>query len=372
MSLQKLTFRKLPTQQSLSMTNPNQILDLIYSGFASTVYADGSARSTGTAFAWSPVKEVISGATQAVYCIPPTSGAALNQRVIFAGFSGTGAISPSPTMLRDTYAGNNIYLGISKYSNVYTGWNQAAPFTTGFFGGYTQFLCSGSVRGGHIDYLNMWESSETFLIQALSSSDTTYNTANINGMAYCGAICDPESANIVYDGETDGRLYGVSMGGNLSGVAGNAGLALYTGQSFGLTNPTAAVSYFHSWSTTVSTTTSSSPLFYCLVPGTGTFGSQALFGAIFNSSYSNSGNLTITRSNSRGQVPLLAMNNKAATFAADFINPSFLGRVRENDMCLGTFANDIVVRDSGNNVLGYSVSNSRSLNTSASIFLPYV
>lgn len=371
MSLQKLTFRKLPTQQNLNLTNPFQVLDLIFSGFASTVYADGAPRSTGTAYAWTPVRETVSGSTQAVYCVPPTSGNALNQRVIFAGATGTGAPFPSPTMLRDTYAGNNIYVGISKFSSVYTGWNQSSPFVTGVFGGYTQLLCSGAVRGSQLDYINIWESPETFMIQCLSTADTTYNSAITNGMAYCGAICDPESSNIVIDSETDGRLYGISMGGNLSGI-GNSANILYTGQAFGASNPSATTSYFYSWNTTVASTTSSPSLFYCMVPGSGANGSQALFGSAFNTIFAQTGSLTITRSNSRGQVPILAMNNRAATFSADFINPSFLGRVRETDMCLGLFANDIVVRDSGNNVLGYSVSTSRNSSTSTALFLPYV
>jgi hypothetical protein len=370
MRLQKLNFRKLPTQQNLNITNPFEVLDLIYSGFASAVYADGSPRSTGSAYAWSPVRETVSGSTQAVYCIPPTSGNALNQRVIFAGATGTGALSPSPTMLRDTYTGNSIYAGISKFSAVYTGWNQSSPFVTGVFGGYTQLLCSGSVKGGQLDYINIWESPETFMIQCLSTPDTTYNSAITNGMAYCGALCDPESSNIIVDAETDGRLYGISMGGNQSGI-GNAGNILYTGQSFGATNPSATTSYFYSWNTTVATTISSPQLFYCLVPGSGAFGSQALFGAAFNTAFSATGALTITRSNSRGQVPILAMNNRPATFSPNFVNPSFLGRVRETDMCLGYLSNDIVVRDSGNNVLGYSISTSRNLSTSTALFLPY-
>ena len=370
MSLQKLNFRKLPTQQNLNVTNPFQVLDLIYSGFASTVYADGAPRSTGTACAWSPVRETVSGSTQAVYCIPPSSGNALNQRVIFAGATGTGALLPSPTMLRDTYNNNTIYAGISKFSSVYSGWNQASPFVTGVFGGYTQFLCSGSVRSSQIDYINIWESPETFMIQCLSTPDTTYNSAITNGMAYCGAICDPESSNIIFDGEADGRLYGISMGGNLSGI-GNSANILYTGQGFGASNPSASASYFYSWNTSVASSTGSPQLFYCMVPGSGTFGSQALFGAAFNTAFSQTGSLTITRSNSRGQVPILAMNNRSATFSADFVNPSFLGRVRETDVCLGFFANDIVIRDSGNNVLGYSVSTSRNLSTSTALFLPY-
>ena len=378
MSVSKLTFRKLQTLQNLNMTNPFEVLDLVFSGFNSTVYADGSARIPGSGYAWSGVRESVSGSTQAVYCVPPASGNGLSQRVIFAGATGNatgvGSPSPSPTMLRDTYIPNTIYLGISKYSNLgsYTGWNQSAPFLSGFFGGYSQFLCSGSVRSGNIDYINIWESPETFLIQALSSSDTTYNTASANGMAYCGAICDSESTFSNPDGEVDYKLYGISMGGNLSGSAGNPNQILYTGQSFGNSNPTPTISYFHSWSTTVATSTSSPPIFYCLVPGSGAIANQALFGAVFNTAFATSGSLTITRSNSRGQVPLLAMNNKNATFTSNFINPAFLGRVRENDMCLGTFANDIVVRDSGKNVLGYSVSTSRSLNSSSSIFLPYV
>ena len=65
------------------------------------------------------------------------------------------------------------------------------------------------------------------------------------------------------------------------------------------------------------------------------------------------------------------MNNRTATFAANFVQPSFLGRARETDICLGRFANDIVIRDSGNNVLGYSISTSRNSSTSVSVFLPY-
>jgi hypothetical protein len=372
MSLTKLTFRKISIQQNIVASTTADVLDLIFSGFASTTYADGSSRSSGAAYAWSAAREISGGVTQAVYCIPPPSGESLNQRIIFAGTTGTGALSPAPTMLRDTFSANNIYVGISKYSTTYSGWNQAKPFTTGFFGGYSQFLCSGSIRNNQIDYVNIWESPETFMIQALTSTDTTYNSANINGMAYCGAICDPESSDTIFDSEIDGRLYGISMGGNISGAAGNSNSVLYTGQAFGITNPTTTTSYFYSWSTSTASVSTSTPLFYCLVPGSGTFASQALFSSVFNTAYANSGSITITRSNSRGQVPLLAMNSRPATFAATFINPSFLGRVRETDLCLGTFANDIVIRDTGSNILGYSVSNSRTLSTTASMFLPYV
>lgn len=370
MSLQKLTFRKLPTQQNLTASNTNEVLDLIYSGLASSVYADGTPRSTGVSYAWTPNREVAGGVTVALHCSPPSSGAALNQRVLFAGASSRP--SPSPTMLRDTFIENTIYVGISKFSSVYSGYNQTTPFATGVFGGYSQFIASGSLKNSQVDYINIWESPETFMVQCLTAPDSTYNNAVTNGMAYCGAICDPESTNTTVDGETDGRLYGIAVGGNFSGVGGNTSNMLYTGQGFGIANSvTPSASYFYSWDTTVATTNTSSPLTYCLVPGSGAFGSQALFSAALNTTAATNGSLTITRSNSRGQIPVLLMNNRTATFSANFVQPSFLGRARETDICLGRFANDIVIRDSGNNVLGYSISTSRNSSTSVSVFLPY-
>lgn len=369
MSLQKLTFRKLPTVTNLAITGVNQALDLIYSGFASATYADGSARATGSARAWSPDREIVSGLTQAVFCAPPTSGNALKQRVIFAGSTG----AASPTMLRDTYSSGTVYVGISTRSDNYGSWRNALPYNTGIFGGFTQFLCSGMIRNTQFDFLNIWESSEAFMIQALTSPDSSYATSFTNGMAYCGAICDPESTNTTVDSEDDGRLYGIAVGGNLQSANGNTANILYSGQGFGSTNPTVSTSYMYSWSTAASSITTSNPLFYCLVPGAGANSGQALFASIFNNNthMCQSGSLYLTRSSQRGQVPLLAANSRAATFTPGFPSPSFMGRIRETDMCLGPYGNDVVIRDSGNNILGYSISEARNSNSSVSLFLPY-
>jgi len=68
----------------------------------------------------------------------------------------------------------------------------------------------------------------------------------------------------------------------------------------------------------------------------------------------------------------MAANDRAVGGSIDFQSPAFLGRIRETDMCLSDSINDIVVRDTGNNVLGYVVGVGRTSALGGSIFLPYV
>jgi len=389
MSLPRLTFRKLPTVSMLTSSGVNNILDYIYSGFASNIYADGSPRNTGIDYAWSAIK-FGSGTvqnttpTECVVCTPPISGnSGVYGRIIFAGTSTTGtAYSPTPTMLRDTFLKNTLYTSVNKYqsgcnSGTYTGWSNALPFSAtgagGKNGGYTQLLSSGTLISGNIDYMNIWESYDTFFLQFLSATaDNTYSNARINGMGYFGAICDPESSNTTYDSEIDGKLYGLAIGGNVSGLGGNNSDFLCLGDDLTSSLASNSTKYFYNWNTTGSTVGVSAPIFYCLVPGTGAFGSQALFSKAMNTYNSNNNFITLTRNNTRGQIPLMAANDRTVAGSIDFQSPAFLGRIRETDMCLSDSINDIVVRDTGNNVLGYVVGVGRTSALGGSIFLPYV
>ena len=219
MPLPKLTWKMLPMYQ-LTPFSQSLVgyLDGIYDMFNSNVYADGSARITGSGVAWTffRTSSVDSGSTRgvtaAVYGYPPTMSV-VSQTVIFAG----SASIPSTTPLvgfNQTYTAGRLYVGIQKYSNPlqYVSWISSSIFNSGSSSRNTvsQSTYQKAVGDFTHGYVQGWESQEAIVLGFFSTSSVSVTVANTS-LVFAGAIVDPEISSNVGSvlTEPDGRLYGV-------------------------------------------------------------------------------------------------------------------------------------------------------------------
>jgi hypothetical protein len=225
MALPALTWRLLPPVVVPSTTQPSFILDAIYTAGTSNVYADGTARVLGSyavpglagqvptlpasGFAWTwnydNTTRTVAGAKTACYAVPASG--ALNQQIIFMGIPSTGSVAGAVwKQFIDTRSTEYLYAGQAKNSGVYTSFDNATtPFTVGDFTGFA--ICTNVAATAGITLLYMWESQEAVICQ--------FRNAATNGQVYnavLGAFIDPLSTNAA-NAETDGRLYGLSLGG---------------------------------------------------------------------------------------------------------------------------------------------------------------
>ncbi len=192
MSLTALTHRYVGVQ-SFGSATVAAALDALYTLGTAVTYADGSTRTPGSGNAWTWSRFQVLGVTEAVYATPPTGS--LAQRVIFAGSSS----AKTPTMLSpDTWATNTGLVGIAKNAGAFNAWDNAAPFTSGEFSGYSRFWNTGAGIGNNY----LWESAESVMV----AFNGTY-------LALAGGIIDPESSDAL-DAESDGRRYGMFVSGS--------------------------------------------------------------------------------------------------------------------------------------------------------------
>jgi hypothetical protein len=300
MTLSALNWKQLPTQTlaAASHTLPN-ILDAFYTAFSSSTYADGSSRTLGAGVAWTFSRYQLSNVTEAVYGSPPTN--ALNQKVIIAGSTGT----YTPVMIGGTaYSANTIFAGLAKNAGNFSSWNGATPFTSGQFTGYGP--------------VHLKQSTNSLNIRCYESQDGVVGLINYVGATYCsgfaaGGIMDPESGDIISDGESDGKLYALGVSGTAGRAVGN-----HADNGGGGLNPGMLCS------STVTATTNTVPKCVAFQPG-----SSAVL-AVHKMSQTTLASTTAvqTRSGKYTKIPLLAMLSPSMTFTWNTLT-TFGGRFRE-------------------------------------------
>jgi hypothetical protein len=204
MALPALNWRRL-APVTLAANDVNAALDAIYTAGTAVTYADGSARVPGTGSAWTWNRDTTNvlqpGATTAAYASPPLA-TALTQRVIFAG--STAAPTAMPVYQTDTRAAGIVYASSVKNAGAYSDWNSATPFTTGDCLGFARSAVTQVTAA--FTTLNLWESQEAIAVQ-YSRVAPNVNTS----ITVVGAFVDPGATA---NGESDGRLYGLTTSGN--------------------------------------------------------------------------------------------------------------------------------------------------------------
>jgi len=196
MSLITLHFKKI-APVAVAAATMDGVLDTIYTALGAATYYDASARTPGTGSAWTVSRYQSDGVTEAVYASPPAEYG-LAQRVILAGC----ASAKSPTMRTpDTWATNNLLMGINKNSGAYNAWDDALPFTSGQWFGYWKLATAVDTAA----YVHIIESEEILVVGIETTSGTLY-------CGIAGALIDAYSTNAL-DCESDGRLYGMITSG---------------------------------------------------------------------------------------------------------------------------------------------------------------
>lgn len=187
-----LTWRYVGGQSFVAATVA-AALDALYTLGTAVTYADGSTRTPGSGNAWTWSRFQVLGVTEAVYASPPSGS--LGQRVIFAG----SASAKTPTMISpDTWATNTALVSLVKNAGAFNAWDNAAPFTSGEFSGYSR--CWSTAAG--IGTVYLWEADGAIMV----SFNGTY-------LILIGAIIDPGSADAL-DAESDGLRYGMFVSGS--------------------------------------------------------------------------------------------------------------------------------------------------------------
>lgn len=197
MSLSQLNWKQLPVV-SITSSTIDAVVNGVYSAFTSSVYADATARVSGSNSAWTFNIELSSSTPVAAWGTAPTGS--LQQRVIIAGSS----VVQTPLMLApDSFATDTLLGSVAKNASSYTTWSGSAPFTAGSFMGYAKMWDTST---GTPSLVRCYESEEAI---AVFVQNTTAN--RVYGGIF-GAIIDPESTEAA-DSETDGRVYGMVVCG---------------------------------------------------------------------------------------------------------------------------------------------------------------
>jgi hypothetical protein len=218
MSLTQLHWRYVG-EGAISAATQAAAMDALYTLGTSSTYADGSARSAGTAKAWTWNRYQSGGTTEAVRAQPPSATDTLSFRFILAGRS----TAATPTMAgSDTYQTTMLHASIAKNAGAYNAWDAAAPFTSGQFFGYWRAVPVTTNTWGKV---RLYECEEGINIEYITSGGNKY------WIRACGD--DPETPDTTLDGETDGRLYTLSVTGTTNPV------------QQGIWSPASAGSYQH-------------------------------------------------------------------------------------------------------------------------------
>jgi hypothetical protein len=197
MSLELLSYDYIGRFATSAATIAGTML-AIRTGFESTTYSDGSARTPGSGIAWTAAAETSSGSTISLSLTPVTS--TLGQKIIV-----TGGGSGTPTMISpDTYANTRIYIGLCKNAGAYTSWTSANPFTSGQYSGLTGFTLA-------VTAVHIYESTDSVVLVGETSAGAIY-------LAMAGALVDPESTDPAV-AESDGKRYCIFTT-NTSGAGG--------------------------------------------------------------------------------------------------------------------------------------------------------
>lgn len=207
------------------LNTPSDILNGIFTLFSSTIYADGSTRTTGSGgngwtFFKSGSLSLVNNVSQnpnVVYGYPPTL-TSLSQSIIFMGgdpglnsqlityadtqFQLSGANGGTASYSQSAiYAGHSIRSGVYKYFNITnpmeTGSNIPVDTISSSFSGFYRMETLNSVSK-NLAKIKIWECKEAIVVQFINSNQV------VSSAFIAGAIIDPESDS---SGETDGRIY---------------------------------------------------------------------------------------------------------------------------------------------------------------------
>ncbi len=360
MSLAALQWRMLPeyfmpisgTVGTVSQSVFNDrinILNGIYNSFTSSIYHDGSTRTTGSN-GWTFFKSGSNlekdGGTNVVYGYPPVL-TSISQSVIFVS-GPTGSIPPTSIKLMNSYGMFNtvgydiqptasfnfnntasIYVGISKNSGVYKYFAITNPMETGSNSPSLSSSFSGYLRTNtpaRIYKMRIWECKEAIALQfydAFSGESTSL---------VAGAFIDPESLTF---GEVDGRIYGITTTNGLF----TAPLFLSFSDN---------VTYSRLFENSTGEFTGK---FLYFQPGTTSMlGIQQVSSTFLSSTFVTDGNF----------MPRLPM------YLKDMNTGRWVGRAREIQMIKNTVTGTIF--KSGPTLLGYSLAGNERINNN-SVFL---
>lgn len=325
MSLTTLNWKKLPiritnlsTNYTASVTN---VLRNIADMLTGSVYYDGEARTPGVDSAWTHGGSYTIGTnTEAIYCNPPVK-TSLSQSLLIAGRNITGQVSTkTPTLMtyEPSFITNAIYVGLSKNSKTFANWTVPTPFGTGSaFTGLGRITDTVSLTSYTNMKLTVYESQEAMCLTIGYGLQPTQN-----GGFIAGAIIDPEQNAITgsVDMENDGRIYGVTK---VYPIASN--FLSYTNEFLG-TN-----------FSTISSTTAKFSIFYPQ--------STSTYSLLLNYPTSISTSNLYTNSNKLIKLSLLF---------ASYPGYRYIGKIRDIYAFRNT-ANNVVLRDSSNNLLGYAI-----------------
>jgi len=342
MSLQPLQWRKLPVR-TIPNARPtaSYVLNTIYDMLTGSLYHDGSTRTLGSGSAWQmPTKFVTGSNTEAVYVFPGFQ-TAISQSVIFVSRGQIGASSsfsfPSTVIYENSFSSSFIYIACVKNASAsFTQWTSIYPFGSGSaFSGYAPFAQTNQISANH--KIVLYESKEALAVYMYDT--TKVSTATLG---FAGAIIDPEQSGSSADTEIDGRLYAVAT----SGVAPNSGSQSGLTPSFVSENGGEQRIIFQH-STSASTGTVAYPRFVYFSPNTTT-------GLAVSSTKKNDTNYpnNLTYSNYTTLSGKL-VRTPVYCHALPVQSGTFLGRLRDISV-IRQMPSNAVVRDSSNNILGYS------------------
>jgi hypothetical protein len=318
MSLSPLLWKKLPVRilpNNLNATS-SYYLDTIYDMLTGSVYHDGSTRVGGSGSAWQNVTKFITGSnTEAVYCNPPFL-TAISQSVIFSAKNTTGTSSAAtpPVVTNETAYGTGYIFGalVKNATGSFTQWTSTYPFgSSSFSTGYTRATDLLGAGGKIIIY----ESTEAIALLTQNTSGTRVFMA--------GAIIDPEQSSSFVDAESDNRLYGVVGTGNNVSIGTTFMTTAGTTDLFTHSATAAAVKFV---------------MFTPQANSTFTAQTEKYLTDIYGTYQTTSGRL----------VP--------APIRCYGANSNFVGRLRDITIVKKSQSNQ-VLRDSSNNLVGFTISN---------------
>jgi hypothetical protein len=342
MSLPALEWRKLPVRH-LSVTasfSANFILENIYDVLTGSFYHDGSARVIRSGSAWSASGKFTTGSNvEAVWCRPPVN-TSLSQSVIFSAKNALAPFSsatPPVVTNENPYSASVLHVAcVKNASGPFTEWTSLYPFGSGSYS-------TGYARATNIftsyTRIAVYESKEALCINFLNKQ------GNLSQAIFAGAIIDPEEANPTssVDSETDGRLYGVISSGVSTQTPTSFGASFLSGSGEFLT---------HNF--TLNTTTAGFPRFVTFFPR-----QNSILGVYTKRPNTTTYGPTYTTFSGKNvQNPIYVLSTLQTPY--DY----FVGRLRDVTIVKGTPTNQIM-RDSSNNIKGFTLGASESSSTNA-------
>ena len=340
MSLPALQWRKLPVRTiQIAMPTASYVLNTIYDMLTGSLYHDGSTRTLGSGSAWQmPSKFVTGSNTEAVYVFPGFQ-TAVSQSVIFVSRGQIGAsssASPLTVTSEPSFSSSFIYMScVKNASGSFTQWTSAHPFGSGSaLLGYAPFTQTNQISANH--KIVLYESKEALAVYMYDIGKTL---TSVFGVA--GSIIDPEQSGSSLDTEIDGRLYAVATTG-VSTVSGSkSGLAIKWVSDVA---SDAGVLFQHS-AAVLNNNINNYSRFVFFLPNT-----------------INKSTAQCTK-NGNGYHPIsLGYSNyttlseklvRTPVYCSDATDGKFLGRLRDISV-IRQIPSNAVVRDSSNNILGYS------------------